>query len=498
MLPTKVLIANRGEIAVRVIRACHELGIETVALYSEVDQNTRHTLLASEAYCVGPAPASESYLDVEKVLEVAKRSGADAIHPGYGFLSENAPFAQRIIEEGLIWIGPSPYAIEAMGSKTRSRTIMVEAGVPVVPGVNASIDSVESALKIASDIGYPVMLKAAAGGGGKGMREVNSANELPEAFVRARSEAINAFGDGAVYLEKRIVRPKHVEIQIFADSHGNTIHLFERDCSVQRRHQKVIEETPCSTITPETLARMADVAILAAKSVDYVGAGTVEFLMGEDQEFYFLEMNTRLQVEHPITEMVTGVDLVQAQIRIAAGERLWLGQEDVTQSGHAIECRIYAEDPSNNWSPSPGKLHNYIEPTGPWIRVDSGILPSGEVTVYYDPMIAKLVVWAPDRTSAIGRMKRALMEYKISGIQTNIPFFKAVLEDEGFLSGQYDTGYLSTDKMGELVSALDNARKYDELAMIVAAIAKTEQLQRAVPNNQPTQATASRWKWSYR
>ena len=315
MLPTKVLIANRGEIAVRVIRACHELGIATVALYSEVDQNTRHTLLASEAYCVGPAPASESYLDVEKVLEVAKRSGADAIHPGYGFLSENAPFAQRVIDEGLIWIGPSPFAIEAMGSKTRSRSIMVDAGVPVVPGVNSSIDTVEQALSIALDIGYPVMLKAAAGGGGKGMREINSSAELPEAFVRARSEAVNAFGDGAVYLEKRIVRPKHVEIQIFADSFGNTVHLYERDCSVQRRHQKVIEETPCTTIMPETLARMSKVAILAAQSVDYVGAGTVEFLMGENQDFYFLEMNTRLQVEHPITEMVTGVDLVQAQIR---------------------------------------------------------------------------------------------------------------------------------------------------------------------------------------
>ena len=492
-LPKRILVANRGEIALRVMRSCREMGIETVAVYSEVDRSTPHVRYAEQAYYIGEAPSSESYLVMDRLIEVATKSGADAIHPGYGFLSENAIFAKKVVEAGLIWIGPPTKAIEVMGSKTASRQAMVEAGVPVVPGVTKAIPSVEEALQIAEDIGYPVMLKAAAGGGGKGMREVNRKEELGEAFLRAKSEAINAFGNGDIYMEKRVIRPRHVEIQIMADKHGNVVHLFERDCSIQRRHQKVVEETPCPALLPETRQKIADVAILAAKAVDYEGAGTVECLLAEDQSFYFLEMNTRLQVEHPITEMVTGIDLVQAQIRVAAGEELSFTQESLEQHGHAIECRIYAEDAQNNWAPSPGVLQGYQEPSGPWIRVDSGVREGDEVTIFYDPMISKLVVWGQDRADALRRLRRALMEYRIRGIETTIPFFKALLKDKDFIAGNYDTGFLSPEKLADLAAE----KQYLEIAELASVIYAFERDQKIKPSGQQGQAT-SKWKWSFR
>jgi len=492
-LPKKILIANRGEIAVRVIRACRELGIATVAVYSEVDANTMHVRMADEAYLVGPAPSAQSYLRADVILDVVARSGADAIHPGYGFLSENADFAQKVLDAGIIWIGPSPMAIQAMGSKTESRARMVAAGVPVVPGGTEAIAGPSVAQQIADEMGYPVMIKAAAGGGGKGMREVSRSEDVQAAFLAAQSEARNSFGDDDVYIEKRIIRPRHVEVQVIADQHGNVYHVYERDCSIQRRHQKVIEESPCPVLLPETRKKMTDVAIQAARAVDYEGAGTIEFLLAEDQSFYFLEMNTRLQVEHPITEMVTGIDLVQAQIRVAAGEVLSFSQDDISQRGHAIECRVYAEDAGNNWAPSPGTLECYEEPSGPWIRVDSGIDQGGTVTVYYDPMISKLIVWGQDRADAIRRLERALYEYRILGIQTSIPFFRALLKDEEFLSGIYDTGFLTAEKM-EILTKEENSVSPDILAAL-AILAMERDL-----SNKPTpaQSTQNKWKWYHR
>jgi acetyl-CoA carboxylase biotin carboxylase subunit len=492
-LPKKILIANRGEIAVRVMRACRELGIQTVAVYSEADANALHVRMADEAYHVGPAPSAQSYLRADVILDVVKRSGADGIHPGYGFLSENAGFAQKVIDAGLIWIGPSPMAIQSMGSKTESRARMVAAGVPVVPGGTEAIASAEEAQKIADEMGYPVMIKAAAGGGGKGMREVLDPKDLKTAFNSAQSEARNSFGDDAVYIEKRIIRPRHVEVQVLADQHGNVVHVYERDCSVQRRHQKVVEESPCPVILPEIRDQMTQVAVQAARAVNYEGAGTVEFLLAEDQSFYFLEMNTRLQVEHPITEMVTGIDLVQAQIRVAAGEPLAFMQDDIKQHGHAIECRIYAEDASNNWAPSPGTLVCYEEPSGPWVRVDSGITEGGAVTVFYDPMIAKLITWGHDRADAIRRMKRALHEYRILGIQTSIPFFQALLDDEEFASGVYDTGYLTEEKMNKLTA---EETSISEEVLVAMAIVQLERDLASKPAD--VQSSGSNWKWSHR
>ncbi|MEC7987096.1 MAG: acetyl-CoA carboxylase biotin carboxylase subunit [Myxococcota bacterium] len=491
-LPKKILVANRGEIAVRVMRSCHELGIQTVAVYSEVDRKALHVRMANEAYCIGPAPSSQSYLRGDAILEVAKESGADAIHPGYGFLSENAGFAQKVLDAGLVWIGPKPFAIQAMGSKTESRARMVAAGVPVVPGGTEPIVSPEEALSIANDMGYPVMIKASAGGGGKGMREVSKEEELIPAFNAARSEARNSFGDDSVYIEKRIIRPRHVEVQVLADQHGTVVHLFERDCSIQRRHQKVVEESPCPVLLPETRRAMTQVAIQAAKAVHYEGAGTIEFLLGEDQSFYFLEMNTRLQVEHPITEMVTGVDLVQAQIRVASGEALSFSQEDLQQKGHAIECRVYAEDAANNWAPSPGLLRCYTEPSGPSIRVDSGVYEGSEVTVYYDPMVSKLVVWGENRADAIRRLKRALNEYQILGIQTSIPFFQALMDDADFLSGVYDTGFLTQEKMNQLTAYDDSIDPDLVAALAILALEKDLTLKPAVSKRQH-----SKWKWFY-
>ena len=483
----RVLIANRGEIAVRVIRACADLDLETVAVFSDVDRTAPHVRMATLARHIGPAPAAESYLMGERILAVAKETGADAIHPGYGFLSENANFAQAVMDAGLTWIGPSPHAITAMGSKTGSRQLMQAAGVPLVPGTVDRIDDEDELLRIAADIGYPVMLKASAGGGGKGMRKVDSPDALLAGFRSARSEARNSFGDDAVYLEKFVVNPRHVEIQVLADTQGNTVHLFERDCSIQRRHQKVVEETPCPVLTQETRAAMGQVAVEAAKAVDYVGAGTVEFLYGGDGNFYFLEMNTRLQVEHPITEMVTGIDLAQMQLRIARGEPLPFGQDDLSMNGHAIECRVYAEDPAKGFMPAPGRIRTYREPSGPFVRVDSGVTEDFEVPIHYDPMIAKLIVWGRDRQDCIRRCDRALREYRVTGIRTSIGFFRKVLADPDFRAGDYTTGFITPEFLSDLGSL-----RNDEVAAIASAIAQFE------ADHAPKQATgtqaASGWK----
>jgi acetyl-CoA carboxylase, biotin carboxylase subunit len=438
----KILIANRGEIAVRVIRACRELGIASVAVYSDVDRASLHVRKADEAYRIGPPAAAESYLNVSKIMEVAKRSGVDAIHPGYGFLSENAKFAQACADAGVKFIGPSPASMEMMGSKTRARQEMEKAGVPFVPGTSKGLESAEQAGQVATEIGYPVMLKAAAGGGGKGMRLVQSPGELKAALEAAQSEAERAFGDREVYVEKAIVNPRHIEMQVLADEHGSTVYLGERECSIQRRHQKVLEESPSPIVDPDMRRRMGEVAVRVARAAGYTNAGTVEFLVDQSKNFYFLEMNTRLQVEHPVTELITGLDLVHLQIRIAAGERLPFGQQDIQLRGHAIECRIYAEDPDNNYFPSPGKITLLLSPSGPGIRRDSGMYEGWTVPVDYDPLLAKLIGYGTDRTQAISRLTRALHEYFVGGIKTNISLFRRILTDTDFQAGNLDTGYL--------------------------------------------------------
>jgi acetyl-CoA carboxylase biotin carboxylase subunit len=491
----KVLVANRGEIAVRVMRGCHELGIKAVAVYSEVDARAPHVRMADEAYCIGPAPSSESYLRADKILEVARRAGCDAVHPGYGFLSENAGFAQQVIDAGLVWIGPPPAAIDAMGSKTGARQRMFAAGVPCVPGNSEPVSGAAEALQIAREVGFPVMLKAAAGGGGKGMRRVDDEESLADALLSAQSESKKSFSDDAVYVEKLIVRPRHVEIQVLADGHGNVVHLCERDCSVQRRNQKVIEETPCPVLSPEVRAKMGEVAVRAAAAVGYVGAGTCEFLMAEDhRSFYFLEMNTRLQVEHAITEAVTGIDLVHAQLRVAAGERLWFAQSDVKQHGHAIECRIYAEDITANFRPSPGPLFGYREPGGAWVRVDGGVFEGMEVPISYDPMVAKLICWGEDRLEAIRRTRRALEDYHVVGIPTSIPFFRAILDDPDFQAGDYTTAFIRPEWMDAHMKPREGS---EEAVAIAAAIAKFEADSQAVPAATATTADQS-WRWGHR
>jgi acetyl-CoA carboxylase, biotin carboxylase subunit len=437
----KILIANRGEIAVRVIRACREMGITSVAVFSDVDRAALHVSHADEAYPIGPAPARESYLCIPKILDVARRSGAEAIHPGYGFLSENAQFARACSEAGIKFIGPPASAMELMGSKTRARQAMQAAGVPFVPGSARGL-SFPEAETLAVEIGYPVMIKAAAGGGGKGMRLVRNAAELQSSFETAQSEALRSFNDAEVYLEKYIQNPRHIEIQVLADEYGNTVYLGERECSVQRRHQKVIEEAPSAIVDEDLRARMGAVAVQAAKSAGYTNAGTIEFLVDAERKFYFLEMNTRLQVEHPVTELVTGLDLVHLQFRIAAGEKLPFSQKDVQLRGHALECRIYAEDPDNNFFPSPGKIAKLLRPSGPGIREDSGVYEGWTVPLDYDPMLSKLVAYAPDRASTLARMRRALDEYFVGGIKTNLPLFRRILEHPDFAAARIDTGFL--------------------------------------------------------
>jgi len=438
----KILIANRGEIAVRVIRACRELGITSVAVYSDVDRASLHVRKADEAYHIGPPAAAESYLNFAKILEIAKRSGADAIHPGYGFLSENAKFAQACVDAGVKFIGPTAASMEMMGSKTRARQEMEKAGVPFVPGTSKGLESAEQARQVAAKIGYPVMLKAAAGGGGKGMRLVHAAEELKPALEAAQSEAERAFGDREVYIEKAIINPRHIEMQVLADEHGTTVYLGERECSIQRRHQKVLEESPSPIVDPDMRQRMGEVAVRVARTAGYTNAGTVEFLVDQQKNFFFLEMNTRLQVEHPVTELITGLDLVHLQIRVAAGENLPFRQEDVHVRGHAIECRIYAEDPDNNYFPSPGKITLLLSPSGPGIRRDSGMYEGWTVPIDYDPLLAKLIGYGTDRAQAISRLTRALHEYFVGGIKTNISLFRRILTDPHFQAGKVDTGYL--------------------------------------------------------
>ena len=443
---TKILIANRGEIAVRIIRACQEMGVRTVAVYSEADAAALHTALADEAVCIGPPPPGQSYLRGDRILAIAQERGCQAIHPGYGFLSENADFAQAVADAGLVFIGPSPEAMRAMGSKTSARAAMMAAGVPVVPGFQASQDE-EDLIAAAQTIGFPLLVKATAGGGGKGMRIVHRGEELIDALHSARREAQNAFGDDQIYLEKYLADPHHIEFQILADSHGHTVHLFERECSVQRRHQKIIEETPSPLLGRPALAglreRMGTAAVAAAQAVNYINAGTIEFLVTERGDFYFLEMNTRLQVEHPITEEVTGVDLAKLQLHIAAGAPLPFAQADLSQRGHAIECRIYAEDPANDFLPAIGPVLRAVEPVGPGVRVDAGVTSGDDVTLHYDPMIAKLVVLGQDRADAVRKMDWALNHYVILGpLITNIPFLRDVLAHPTFAQGHTTTQFV--------------------------------------------------------
>ena len=469
----KILIANRGEIAVRVIRACHEMGIAAVAVYSDVDRASLHVRKADEAYPIGAAAARDSYLNMEKILEVARRSGADAVHPGYGFLSENAKFAGACAGAGIKFIGPTAAAMDAMGSKTRARQAMERVGVPFVPGTSRGLESFEQAVEVAGRIGYPVMLKAAAGGGGKGMRFVHAPEELRPALESARSEAERAFGDGEVYIEKAILNPRHIEIQILADEHGNIVYLGERECSLQRRHQKVVEEAPSPIVDPGMRRHMGEVAVRVARAAGYTNAGTVEFLVDEQKNFYFLEMNTRLQVEHPVTELVTGLDLVHLQIHIANGEPLPFGQQDIQIRGHAIECRIYAEDPDNNYLPSPGKITLLLLPSGPGIRRDSGMYEGWTVPMDYDPLLAKLIGYGTDRDQAIGRLIRALNEYFVGGIKTNLSLFRRILSHPDFRAAKIDTGFLDRllkEKENEKSSDSSPDPQTREAAVIAAGI----------------------------
>ena len=442
----KILIANRGEIAIRVMRACYEMGIRSVAVFSEADRTSRHVLYANEAECIGAAPSNESYLCIDKIIEVAKKHKVDAIHPGYGFLSENAEFARRCEAEGITFIGPNPQTMIDMGDKIQARRHMIAAGVPVVPGTQDQLNSAEEAVGVCKAIGFPVMIKASMGGGGKGMRLVHRAEDVAEAYNTCKSEAMSGFGDDTVYIEKFVEGPHHIEFQILGDKHGNVVHLCDRECSVQRRHQKVVEESPSPFLDPELRAKMGAAAVAAAKAGGYVGAGTIEFLVDKYKNFYFLEMNTRLQVEHPITEEVVGIDLVKQQILIADGQPLTFTQDDIKQRGHAIECRICAEDTDNNFRPAPGIISRLVEPHGPGIRIDSAVYEGYEIPMYYDPMIGKLIVWATNRQYAIERMRRALYEYKVTGLVTNIRYLRRIIDVPQFKEGIYDTSFIETNQ----------------------------------------------------
>lgn len=439
----KILVANRGEIALRVMRTARRMGIRTVAVYSEVDRHSPHVRFADEAYCIGPAPSSQSYLRGEKIIEIAKRVGVDGIHPGYGFLSENAGFAAAVAEAGITFIGPSPHSIEMMGSKLAAKEAAKKFEVPMVPGIEEAITDVEMAKEIGRRVGYPILIKASAGGGGKGMRVVEKEEDVQEQMERAISEAQSAFGDGSVFIEKYVTSPRHIEIQIMADTHGNTVYVFERECSIQRRHQKVVEEAPSAIVTPEMRKAMGEAAVRVAQACNYVGAGTVEFLVDDQRKFYFLEMNTRLQVEHPVTEYISGLDLVELQIRVARGEKLPFAQDDLKINGHALELRVYAEDPLNNFLPSVGNLSRYRPPAGEGIRVDDGFEEGMDVPIYYDPMLAKLVVHGATRAEAIQLMKEAIADYEVEGVSTTLPFGRFVLDHEAFVSGNFDTRFVN-------------------------------------------------------
>ncbi|MDN4164351.1 acetyl-CoA carboxylase biotin carboxylase subunit [Cytophagales bacterium LB-30] len=491
----KLLVANRGEIALRVMRSAKEMGIKTVAIYSEADRNALHVRYADEAVCVGPPPSNQSYLLGDKIIEICKQLQVDAIHPGYGFLSENAAFADKVKKAGLIFVGPSSESIEVMGSKIAAKQAASKFNIPMVPGTDKAITDIAEAKETAKKIGYPILVKASAGGGGKGMRLVENEEEFEEQMQRAVSEAMSAFGDGAVFIEKFITSPKHIEIQVLGDQHGNTIHLFERECSVQRRHQKVVEEAPSAVLTPKVRKAMGEAAVGVAKSCNYYGAGTVEFIVDKDLNFYFLEMNTRLQVEHPVTEQITGVDLVKQQIKIAQGEVLSIKQEDLKILGHSVEVRVYAEDPKNNFLPDIGKLQTYVRPQGPGIRVDDGFEQGMDIPIYYDPMIAKLVATGKDRTEAIERMIRAIDEYQITGIETTLPFCKFVLQHPAFVSGKFDTKFVENYFTPEVLKSIPSEEE-SEIAALVAVMAfeneKNKQASSSAATATPQQA--SKWK----
>jgi acetyl-CoA carboxylase biotin carboxylase subunit len=492
----KVLIANRGEIAVRVIRACRELGLGTVAVYSNVDRQALHVRFADEAFLLGPAPSRDSYLQGDKIIEFAKKSGAGAIHPGYGFLAERADFAQAVLDSGLAFIGPKPSSIAAMGDKTVARETVKAAGVPVVPGTEGKgILSDEELLRVAPKVGFPLLIKATAGGGGKGMREVVDIKQMPSLLASARREAESAFGDGNLYLEKLVEGARHIEIQIIADAHGNVIHLGERECSIQRRHQKLLEESPSIFVGDDEELRqnMGDVAVRAAEAVGYTNAGTIEFLVDKERNFYFLEMNTRLQVEHPVTEAVTGVDIVKEQIRIANGRTLGIAQEDVQMKGWAIECRVNAEDPYNNFMPSTGRISHVLLPTGPGVRIDTGVYPGFEISPYYDSLISKLIVFGATRAEAILRMRRALEEYKIVGVRTNIPFHQNLMDSLRFMAGNFDTRFVE-DRF--LLDEKEKRKFYNpEVAAILATLVAHQRTQRSAHVIQRAKRDTSNWKW---
>lgn len=470
----KILIANRGEIALRVMRSAREMGIKTVAVYSAADRDALHVRYADEAVYIGGAPSSQSYLVIEKIIAACKKTGAEGIHPGYGFLSENAAFARAVRDAGLILIGPSPEAMETMGNKLSAKAAAMGYNIPMVPGTEEAITDVAEAKQRAVEVGFPILIKAAAGGGGKGMRIVDSVGDFEEQMQLAVSEATSAFGDGSVFIERYVSSPKHIEIQVLGDTHGNIVHLFERDCSVQRRHQKVIEEAPSSVLTPEIRERMGRCAVDVARSVNYTGAGTVEFIMDEQLNFYFLEMNTRLQVEHPVTEMITGIDLVKEQIRIARGQAISFTQDELKINGHALELRVYAEDPANNFLPDIGTLHTYITPKGPGVRVDDGFEQGMEIPIYYDPMIAKLVTYGKDREEAIDRMIRAIDEYIITGITTTLSFGKFVMQHEAFRSGKFDTHFVKKYFSPEVLNE-DNEQEAMIAALIMERLLSTPQ-----------------------
>ena len=474
----KILIANRGEIAVRIIRACRELGITSAAVYSEADVTALHTKLADESYYIGKAQSSDSYLNKSKIIELAKKIKADAIHPGYGFFSENADFIKAVENENLVFIGPPSSAVSLMGSKTAARNLMTNNNVPIVPGTTEPVKSVEEGIETAKNIGFPVLLKASAGGGGKGMRKISSEKEFKSSFEATQREALKAFADDSIYIEKYIQNPHHIEVQIIADKQGNFAHLFERECSVQRRHQKIIEESPSAFVDEITRKKITTAGINAAKACGYYNAGTIEFLMDADKNFYFLEMNTRIQVEHPVTEMITGIDLVKEQISIASGNSLSFKQEDIKINGHAIECRIYAEDFKNNFLPSSGKIVEYKEPSGPGIRLDSGFSRNSTVSIHYDPLISKLVAWSNNRGSTISRMKRALSEYYISGIVNNIPLLNLVLDSENFVKGNYDINFIEEHLLNrndiDLIESKYNYEDFENAAVILASLLKSK------------------------
>jgi len=483
----KVLVSNRGEIAVRIIRALRDFGIRSVAVYSDADRASLAVRMADEAVHIGPAPSSESYLRVDKIIDAARRCGAEAIHPGYGFLSENADFAQACVDAGIVFIGPPASAIRLMGSKTSARQVAIAAGAPVVPGTEQPLRRIADAQRIARELGYPVLLKASAGGGGKGMRRVDREQDLESSLRDASSEALRAFKSDEVYIEKLVLEPRHIEIQVLGDHHGHMIHLGERECSIQRRHQKVIEECPSPVMLrhPELRGKMGEAALKIARAAGYVNAGTLEFLVDRDRKFYFLEMNTRLQVEHPVTELATGLDLVSWQLRIAAGEPLTIQKEDVHWSGSAIECRVYAEDPGNQFLPSPGKINYLEQPSGPGIRLDSGVYQGWTVPLDYDPMLAKVAAWAPSRDVAIDRMRRALSEYRIEGIRTNIAWFAEILVDEAFRAGDFSTAFLDRFQPRPMTNADLEA---EAVAAVVAAL--------QVPKSQSSGNGAQRSAWA--